>query len=132
FFASNLWSGRSFDSRAEAQQAVREYFESLRGFDPKQWREVLESDPDSRQDILRTLANNKTTSDKDLNEVLDRVRGVPDASNIVWRVHKNPNASKATADRAKAMYDKGFEWLAGEETEPEKPKSSIRKTLEKK
>lgn len=73
------------------------------------WRDEFDKtdDVNRKKAILRAIAD-VSKSDKELSDVLDRIKDLPDESNIAWSVAHNPNSSDATFEKAitnKKVYD---------------------------
>jgi 2'-5' RNA ligase len=88
------------------------------------WREWLSDtdDPSRKKDILRIVAD-KSKNDSDLSEVINLTAGsgLPDGGNVLWAVHKNPNASEETKARAKTEYEAYLTSLDADEPAAEEP-----------
>lgn len=71
------------------------------------WREHFDKTKDGsrKADILKAIANLSTTSDQELSEILDKVEGLPEESNIAWAVAHNPNSSIETFDKAVPLFE---------------------------
>jgi hypothetical protein len=67
----------------------------------KNWKEVFDNTEDIslKAKVLRTIADG-SKSNTELQEVLDRVNGLPEESNITWSIANNPNSSLETFEKA--------------------------------
>jgi len=107
YVVKDLWSGKTFETKAEAETAVQDWAKGVRKVEMADWRNATDADLYTEQKALRRVAESLKT-DTDLSDLLARVEKHPqygEKGNLLWSIAQNPNASASTKAKALKAYD---------------------------
>jgi len=128
FAVKGLWSGRTFESKEEAQDAIRKWAKSRRMV--ADWREyVAKSEDDTgieQAKMLRRVA--EKGDDQQAREILDQAKALPwssETSQVYWEIAKNPRYSDEIKTEARKLHDRHFDLAPSETPKPSAPVTDL-------